>query len=177
MRMILIPALAAVALAACNGTTAPITGDYESLPADQVLMGVTHHMTVEGVRTAKLLSDTTYVYDDSAAIQLRGVNLELYTETGAVRAYLTSETGELDTGTNRMVSRGSVVLTVQGPNGRTVRTEELHYDPQQKRIWSTVTTCDKPTGSGERCGDSFESDDQFQNFRISRPRGAVELVF
>lgn len=177
MRILILTAVTAAALAACNGTTAPISGDYQALPADQVLTNVTHNMTIDGVRNAKLLSDTALIFNDSASMQLRGVDLDLFTETGTVRAHLTSETGELNTDTNRMVARGSVVLVVQGPNGRTVRTEELFYDPQQKRIWSTVRTCDTPRGGGQRCGASFESDDQFQNFRIDRPSGAVELVF
>jgi len=168
--------LAMLLLTACNGSTGPVNENYQPLPADQLLMGVTHHMTVEGVRTAKLLSDTTLVFNDSAAIQLRGVDLELYSETGDVRATLTSTTGELDTSNNRMIARGGVVLIVRGANGRTVRTEELHYDPQSKRIWSPVRTCERPTGAGERCGEGFESDDQFQNFRIDRPSGAIQLV-
>jgi LPS export ABC transporter protein LptC len=164
-------ALAALLLAACNGTTAPHLGDYEPLPADNVMIGVEHMMTSNGVRQSILRSDTTLAFNDSATYQLRGVNLIMYTPEGAVRARLTARSGELDQATNRMVARGSVVLTVEGPNGRTVWSEELHYDPQQKRIWSDVRTRTVTTRGEELIGEGFTADDQFHNVHVTRPQG------
>jgi LPS export ABC transporter protein LptC len=167
----LILVLLACVLAACGGPTGPVNEHYESLPADQMFFGVDHSITVGGIRQALLRSDTTLMFNDSAMVALRGVNLEIYTEDGSLRATLTSLTGELDQASRRMVSRGSVVLVVHGPQGRTVWTEELHYDPQQKRIWSDVQTRTRTDRGEELTGDGFSSDEQFQNFRIQNPRG------
>lgn len=177
MRTLTLAALAALTLA-CNGTTAPTTAEFPELPADQVLTGTTNFMTTDGVRTARLRSDSTLIWNDSSMVGLRGVVLELYQEgTGVVRATLTSRSGELDRNTNRMIARGDVVLEVAAPNRRTVTTEELHYDPQQHQIWSDVRTCSVTPGQGQQCGAAFRSDDQFRNPFIDRPSGNVRITF
>lgn len=153
-------------LTGCNGSTAPVDDNYESLPADQVAYGIEHITTVSGVRRANLHADTTLLFNDSSVTQLRGVELELYNETGTHRATLTSESGELNRSTNAMVARGNVVLVVHGQQGRTVWTEELHYDPTEGRIWSDVATRSRTASGQEIRGDSFTSDDEFSNFRI-----------
>jgi LPS export ABC transporter protein LptC len=163
--------LAALVLGACDGATEPGSSDYESLPADNILMGVDHAVTVDGVRRSLLRSDTTLVFNDSAMVHLRGVNLEIYADDGQLRATLTSLAGALNQATNRMIARGNVVLVVRGEQGRTVWTEELHYDPAQKRIWSDVLTRTRTDRGEELTGDGFSSDEEFRNFQIQRPRG------
>jgi LPS export ABC transporter protein LptC len=159
--------LAAIVLAAaCNGATAPVDDDYMALPADQVVYGVEYITTDNGVRRATLKADTALVYNDSALMNLQVVHLELYNDNGTHQATLTSASGELNRNTNKMVARGSVVLVVHGEQGRTVWTEELHYDPNQKRIWSDVHTRSRDARGADLTGDGFTSDDQFTNFRI-----------
>lgn len=157
--------------AACQGTTAPASTDYESLPADQVMYGMTHYMTNGGVRSAHLRSDTALIFNDSSSIQLRKVELDIFTETGTVRAELTSEAGNLDRQTNRMVARGNVILRITGENARTVFTEELHYDPTTKMVWSEVFTRFRYSDGRENTMDSFRVDDGFRNFQASTLRG------
>jgi LPS export ABC transporter protein LptC len=156
---------------ACTDATEPGSTQYEGLVADQVLMNTNHAVTVDGVRRSLLRSDTTHIFNDSSVVHLRGVNLEIYADDGQLRATLTSLTGELNQNTNRMVARGSVVLVVHGEQGRTVWTEELHYDPSQKRIWSEVRTRTRTQRGEELIGESFSSDEEFRNFQIERPRG------
>jgi LPS export ABC transporter protein LptC len=170
MRTVILILLAAV-VAACGGPTGPVNANYRSLEADQVLFGVDHSITVSGVRQALLRSDTTLMYNDSSMVHLRGVNLEIYAEDGSLRATLTSERGALDQASRRMIATGTVVLVVRGEAGRTVWTEELHYDPAQKRIWSDVFTRTRTDRGEEITGDGFSSDEQFQNFRIRNPAG------
>lgn len=177
MRLLAMVAGAAVTLTACNGATGPSdNGTYEPLPADNVMVGVEHHMTVAGVRNAKLVADTSLMFNDSSMVQLRGVNLELYDAQGRLRATLTSERGALDQRTNRMIARGTVVLKVSGAQPRTVWTEELHYDPDAKRVWSDVATRMQEAGGVDISGTGFDADDQFTNVNVrggagSRARG------
>jgi LPS export ABC transporter protein LptC len=172
MRPIIFAAAAAAAIAACGGQTSAVTGTYEPLAADQVFVGVEHAITNAGVRQSLLKSDTTLMFEDSATVHLRGVNLEIFSELGRLHATLTSTTGELDQGTNRMIARGNVVLVVhEGANASTIRTEELHYDPQQRQVWSDMYT-ERVMRDGRRnTMDSFRVDDQFGNFQARGLRG------
>jgi LPS export ABC transporter protein LptC len=177
MRAIIFAAVAAATVSACGGPTGPVSDNYEPLPADQIFIGVEHAITNAGVRQSLLKSDSTLMFEDSATIHLRGVNLEMFTETGRLHATLTSATGELDQNTNRMVARGSVVLVVhEGANASTIRTEELHYDPQQRQVWSDVFT-ERVMRDGRRnTMDSFRVDDQFGNFQARGLRGDAGAI-
>jgi LPS export ABC transporter protein LptC len=177
MRAIIFAAAAAATVSACGGPTGPVSDNYEPLPADQIFIGVEHAITNAGVRQSLLKSDSTLMFEDSATIHLRGVNLEMFTETGRLHATLTSATGELDQNTNRMVARGSVVLVVhEGANASTIRTEELHYDPQQRQVWSDVFT-ERVMRDGRRnTMDSFRVDDQFGNFQARGLRGDAGAI-
>jgi LPS export ABC transporter protein LptC len=177
MKLMTSGVLAALFCVACNGTTAPPSSDYESLPADQIMLGMTHQMSNGGIRSAHLTADTALMFNDSTSVKLRNVELELFTEQGTVRATLTSEAGEMDQNTNRMIARGSVVLVVKGANGRTVYTEELHYDPNQKQVWSDVQTRMVFPDGRQNTVKSFRSDDQFDNFTAEGLTGSTGIRF
>lgn len=168
MSRYLVPALASLTLlsGACDASTAPPTAEYESLPADQVITNVDHLFTSDGVRRAQLRADTAYVFEDSAATHLRGVTLEMFDNEGALTSTLTSERGEYDTETQKTVARGDVVLVMPGPDGRTIWTEELHYDPVAKRVWSDVPTRVLMNSGEDFHGQGFTADDQFVNVDI-----------
>jgi LPS export ABC transporter protein LptC len=165
-------ALAAVLAAGCADGQSPTATGYMELPADQVMVGVTQSLESNGVRAALLRSDTVYMYNDSAKSHLRGVDLTLFDEDGAVSSTLTSLSGEINQRTDAMVARGTVVLVTE--NGeRRIETEELHYDPQSKRVWTNVPFVMHHQGAISR-GTAFESDDQFRNFRVTEARGRIE---
>jgi hypothetical protein len=83
----------------------------------------------------------------------------------------------MDQNTNRMIARGSVVLVVKGANGRTVYTEELHYDPNQKQVWSDVQTRMVFPDGRQNTVKSFRSDDQFDNFTAEGLTGSTGIRF
>jgi LPS export ABC transporter protein LptC len=158
--------LCAALLGACNASTAPVSDDYQSLPSDHVLLNIEHFITDSGVRRAHLRADTAYVFEDSMMTQLRVVNLEMFDDEGRLTSTLTSDAGEYSSTTQKTIARGNVILTIPGPDGRTIWTEELHYDPTTKRIWSDVPTR-MLTSSGEDLhGGGFTTDDQFSNINI-----------
>jgi LPS export ABC transporter protein LptC len=174
MRIIAFAASAAVL--ACNGPAAPTNENFTPLPADQVMYGMEHMVSNGGLRTAHLKADTAFMYNDSSSIQLRVVDLDVFDEQGGVRAELTSQSGQLDQNSNRMVARGNVVLVVKGPNARTVYTEELHYDPNQKQIWSDVPVRQVFPDGKENTATSFRSDDQFKNFTARNVTGSAGVI-
>lgn len=158
-------------LTACGRAPDPVGSDYQDLPADQVMIGVNHTMTNNGMRSAVGQFDTVYAYDDSAKFHLKGVNLELFDEAGNKTGTLTSLTGVLNTGTQAMTARGNVRL-VTLPDNRIIESEELHYDPSIRRIWSDVATTMRHQGNVSH-GDGFSADDKFQEVKIVRPRGTL----
>jgi LPS export ABC transporter protein LptC len=177
MRSIALAALAAASLAGCGGGSGPVTAEFAPLPADQVLEGVEHVMTNAGVRQAVLKADSTLVFNDSARVHLRRVNLEMFNEQGRLHATLTALRGVLDQSTNRMVAMGSVVLVIhEGPNAGNVLTQELHYDPQQRVVWSDVRT-ERILRNGQRgVMDSFRVDDRFGNMQMVGYRGPAGTI-
>jgi LPS export ABC transporter protein LptC len=172
MRTHFLPVFACLALlGACDDSTAPLTGEYEPLPADQVLMNFDYLFTSDGVRRAHLQADTAFLFEDSAATHLRVVTLEMFNDAGTLTSTLTSEEGEYNTGTQKTVARGNVVLIMPDPDGRTIWTEELHYDPASKRVWSDVATRMLLNSGQELHGQGFTADDQFLNVDITGGAG------
>ncbi len=167
-------ALAAGLLTACGntGTEPRAAQDYPQMPADYVVATVKHYLTEDGIRRGVLYSDTAYFYADSARADLKKVHLVLFNATGQEVADLVSRTGQLDQRTNAMTARGNVVLVAKSGTQR-VETQELHYDPSQHRIWSTVSSTIYQNGN-RTVTDGFSADDQLQNIVMNRVRGTVQ---
>jgi LPS export ABC transporter protein LptC len=165
MRRLLVVALL---LSACKGNelTPAATADYRDIAADQIVIGMEQYVTQAGRQRAILRGDTAYVFEDSAKAHVKKVNLTLFDEAGRESAQLTSRAGDFSNQTQAMTAIGNVVLVTRGANPRTIETEELHYDPNTKRIWSTKPTVMR-SASGVLRGTGFESDDQFQNVRVT----------
>jgi LPS export ABC transporter protein LptC len=160
MRRFILPVFfAAAAAAGCEqgSTTPPANAEASRLPADQVVYGLEHHMTRNGVRTATLAGDTAYLYDNGDRFEITGVHLKFFAENGRETGDLTSREGEYEVSEGVFIAKGDVVLVTQGPNGtRRLETEELHYRVQGDELWS-----DKPfvmhEGGRTTRGNSFRS--------------------
>jgi LPS export ABC transporter protein LptC len=169
---VIIGGAAALFAAACSGSPQePVPGDFHELPADNVMANVVFRPTSDGVRSAVLRSDTVFVYDDSAEYKLVGVDLEMYDENGRMTATLTSQRGSFNTATELMVALGDVVL-ITLEEERRIETEELHYDPTNRRVWSDVPTVMYDENGPQR-GTSFRADDQFRNVTIVGFKGRI----
>jgi LPS export ABC transporter protein LptC len=156
---------------ACTGTsTGPGEGEFTELPADQVMIDVQFSSTSKGIRAAELKSDTAYLFSDSAVTHLRGVDLEMYDASGRQTAHLTSVTGVYNQNTQAMIGRGDVVLIVLA-DGRRIETEELYYDPEQRRIWSDVETHMTLPDGTDITTSNFTADDEFRNVQTGTTRG------
>ncbi|MCI0432302.1 MAG: LPS export ABC transporter periplasmic protein LptC [Gemmatimonadetes bacterium] len=167
--MVVVAGLVSSALA-CGEVGAPTGEGYLDLPADQVLIGATHVFSSDGLRSAVGVFDTVYVFTDSSIYHLRGVNLTMYDETGRQTSTVTSRSGTMNVATDAMMAEGGVVLITS--DLQKIETEQLHYDPATRRVWSDVET--KRTVEGRvQIGDSFSADDQFTRVVIQNPRGEV----
>jgi LPS export ABC transporter protein LptC len=160
-------------IAACggnDGATPTAATDYTSIAADQIVIGMEQYVTQQGQKRAILRGDTAYVFEDSAKALVKKVNLTLFDEAGRESAQLTSREGDFHNATQAMIARGNVVLVTRGADPRTIESEELHYDPNTKRIWSTKATTMRSAGTVVR-GSGFTADDRFQNVNITNASG------
>lgn len=134
----MLAAAAAVILGACEPvqpppTAAPSLADS----ADQVMWGLRHNLTREGVRQAELLADTAFFFDDGTRFELRGVTVRFYTAQGARSGVLTSREGSYDSRTSEMEARGNVVVV--GEDGRRLETEQLRFHQTRDEISSDTS--------------------------------------
>jgi LPS export ABC transporter protein LptC len=158
--------LAWMAGAGCGaGPSSPIAGEeYTSMVADQVLIDVEHHMTGSGLRRAFVVSDTAFVFDNTGMVHLRLPRITIYDETGEQSAFVTAREGDLDTRTEYMVLRGDVLLVTQEAN-RQIRTAEIHFQPQEDRIWSDSATV-MIEGETTIDGSGFSATAGMKNLRV-----------
>jgi LPS export ABC transporter protein LptC len=156
-------------MGACEGEGPTRTGTAE-LPEgrpglgdpDQVVENGEHVITAQGVKKAVLVAEQLYFYNQSGKVYGDTIQVSFFDGAGAFQSMLTALEGEMSQRNDDMIARGNVV--VRGSNS-TIRTEELHYDPQRNLV-----TSDKPTeifqeGNVIR-GMGVESDPALTNIRI-----------
>lgn len=164
-----------LATAACQqkSTTPTATSSVEDMRADQIIYGLKHTMTSNGVRSAVLHGDTAYVQQDGRRFDLTGVQLEFFDSLGHASGNLTSKSGEYRVDTGDFTARGTVVLVIKDANGqRRLTTEELHFEPNSDQVWSPVPFVLVENGQTSR-GKSFRSDSRFRNLSAQGLQGTV----
>jgi len=168
-------ALFALALAttSCRETALPVTEATAADSADQVLFGVRHYVTRDGVVQALVLADTAFVFDARQTAELRGVRTTFYSSTGVEHSVLTSREATYDGRTGDMEARGQVVVVAK--DGRRLETEVLRYDRAAGKISSDVPFVFEEPGR-RMAGRSFVSDPDFQNLEAQGVRGAAGRV-
>lgn len=163
--------LAAVAFAAgCNETGArPGVLATAADTADQTLIKVRHYITRDGVQKSLVEADTAYYYEASQSFELRVVTVTFYDADGAPTSTLTSNEGTYQTMTGAMQGRGNVVVR-SADKTRTLRSQELNYDPGKNEI-STDQPYSYDQGGNHLEGTGFTSDPNFQRMTTTAPRG------
>jgi LPS export ABC transporter protein LptC len=96
------------------------------------------------------------------------VKVTFYDENGGVSSVLTANEGTYFQQSGGMTARGNVVGT--SPDGRTLRTTELRYEPNSKKV-STEKAFTFMRNGNLLEGDGFVSDVDFTNIVVNRPRG------
>jgi len=79
--------------------------------ADQVLEGMEHLITVDGVRRTKVVADTAYVYESSQLSRLKVVTVTFYDPNGNETSTVTSDSGTYNMRDGSMDAWGNVLAT------------------------------------------------------------------
>lgn len=157
------------ALGACGEETVrpPLTATAAD-SADQMLEGMEHFITNDGVRRTRVLADTAYLYEATQLARLKRVKVTFYDATGTETSTVVGDSGLYQTRDGSMSAWGHVVATT--PDGRILKSEELKYDSRKQKISSDLPFVYDRPGS-HLVGDAFHSDPDFKNIVAVRPSG------
>lgn len=160
------PAVAAAAtLAACApDAEQPAAGELAGASADEVTFDVTHVVSVDGVREARLRADSMLGWRDSAHVVLGPMELAIFDEQGRPRATITAESGRMVPRTKELTAMGAARLVVPAEDLE-VSGDRLHFAPASDRIWSNGPVVMRRGGCRIE-GDRFEADLNFDDVTI-----------
>ena len=156
------------AVAGCDTGIKPTATISAADSADQMVLGMSHYVTNDGIQRAHVRADTAYFYSPSQTAELRNVHITFYDTRGAQTSTLTSREGTYHWRSGDMEARGSVVVV--RTDGATLRTEVLRYSQAKSQVSSDRPfVFDEPTRHIE--GEGFTSDPDFKVVTAIRPKG------
>ncbi len=159
---------ALAAALACRDEGRPTATISPADTADQVLIGMTHYITKDGVLRARVRADTAYFYSTTQAADLQAVHITFYNAAGAETSTLTARQGAYHWRGGDMEGRGNVVVVTT--DGRTLRTEQLRYSQSKNEVTADGPfVFDGPNRHVE--GEGFTSDPDFKNVVAKHPKG------
>ncbi|HKK94373.1 MAG TPA: LPS export ABC transporter periplasmic protein LptC [Longimicrobiales bacterium] len=177
-RRLLLPlaAVAVLGLAACEEESTGVVADpSDFIPTDyQITSGFEFTSTVDGVRNAEVVADSTWQWTDSSSVRLFGVQMNFFDSLGIASARLTSQEARLDVESQDLEARGNAVLNVFARNA-TIQSPVLYYSPEQNEIRSDTVTRAVIDGD-PLTGTTFVSDLQFRNITVTQPVGNIPDV-
>lgn len=137
--------------------------------ADQVLITMTHYVTTEGIRRARVQADTAYFFNASQLAELRVVRVTFYDAQGAETSTLTAREGTFHWRSQDMEGRGNVVA-IRKADGGTLHTEALRYNQTLNKVTSDLPfTFDSPNQHLKGVG--FTADPDFSSVSANRITG------
>ena len=160
----------------CTTPERPPTAASAADTADQVVFGLNHMLTVDGVLRTRVQAETAYFYQITQKVLMRHIKVTFYDLEGKETSTLTGDGGLYEWRTGDMEAHGNVVAVT--PDHRHLTTSVLNY----KRATQTIEgpesfIFDSPERHLE--GEGFTSDPDFKNVVTRKPRrgtiGKVEL--
>lgn len=163
---------AAIVLA-CDGTERPLTVLPDGDSADQILYGMEHLATTDGVLRVRLRADSGYYYESTQTWELFVLDVLFYSSMGEHTSTVTSEEGTYELRTKNMQARGNVVGVT--PEGRRLTTSVLNYEATLDELNGPEPfVFDAPGQHLE--GASFRADPDFSRVRATDLRGTPGSV-
>lgn len=168
-------ALAALgSLLACGGVDQPPTTTGVADSADNLMYGLEHYLTVDGLRRAFLEADSAYFYGDAQETKLYELTVTFFGSLGEQRSVVTADSGTYDARSGDMVAWGNVVAVT--PDGRRLTTRVLRYQRVQDRIEGPEPFVFITADGQRQAGDAFTADPDFRNVVVTRGRGELGRV-
>ncbi len=157
-----------VVTGACSDGVRPTATMQAADTADQVLFGMVHVVTMDGVVRAKVRADTAFFYGATQRAELRRVTVTFYDLTGVESSTLTADEGTYHWRTGDMEGRRDVLVVTT--DGRRLTTDVLRFHQARNEVTSDRPfVFDGPDRHVE--GEGFTSDPSFKNVVARKPRG------
>lgn len=173
MRRLLLLALVLAAGGCREDDTAPTAGpDLQAMDADQVIIGMEHLLTRDGLRRAHLEADTAWFLQDSSLVKMRPLQATFYDGAGREVSDLTASEGLYDMRSGDMEAIGRVVVRSRGEFQR-LETERLRYGAQEDLLRTDTSFVLYKEGS-TITGRALVSDPALDSTRVERPTAVVE---
>ena len=155
--------------AACGGDHGVdvASPDLLQLDADQVMVGVEHTMTRDGVRRAHLRADTAYFLQNGSVAHFRRYRIDFFDGAGDRRSTLTAVDGLYDMKSGDMTASDDVVV-VDSTGGQRLLTSRLRFDASTDRLRGD-TTFVLYRGRDTLRGRGFVTDPGLDTVRVTRP--------
>lgn len=170
MRRLALPALLLAAVAGgCRSQERVEARAPEALRegAQQLLVGVDHYVSREGVRRAHLQADTAVFLGEGDSVQLKKVRVTFYRSDGSVLSTLTSRAGTYDMRSGDMLASGNVIVR-DTARAQRLETQRLTYAADSDRLRS-----DQPfvqyRGDDVIRGTGFVTDPSLDQIRVAHP--------
>lgn len=150
--------------------------------ADQVMFGVQHYMTLDGIRRGELVADTAYTYEDASIVDFRQLQVNFFDNAGQDRGTLTAESGKYDPESGDMTVYGDVVLNgrMRGSAQARLETDSLAFKASSSQLTTDASwTLTHEDGTVER-GVGLVTDPALENIEtkdwsVSRPDVEVPM--
>lgn len=159
-----------VLLAACGEEEEKVEvagPELVEMRADQLMIGLTHNMTRDGVLQGKLRADTAYIFNDESLIHLRTVDVTFFDSRGRRDTRLTADSGRYNLQTGNMQAHGRVVVR-DSVDSQRLETPQLLYDALRDEL-RTDTTFVWEQGTDVVRGSGLITDPSLDNVRIQEP--------
>jgi LPS export ABC transporter protein LptC len=160
--------ICAVVWSACDTGIKPTATISAADSADQVLTGMSHYITNDGIQRAHVRADTAYMYSPSQTAELRNVHITFYDTRGAQTSTLTAREGTYHWRSGDMEARGNVVVV--RTDSATLRSEVIRYSQAKNQVSSDRDfVFDEPTR--HILGTGFTADPDFKVVTATKVTG------
>lgn len=173
MRLLLLVGLLLVVTGCRDEEPAATAGpDLLAMKADQVVIGMEHLLTRDGLRRGLLKADTAWFLQDSSLVRLRPVDLTFFGGGGHEVSDLEAREGIYDMRSGDMEAIGGVVVRSRGEFQR-LETERLKYHAAEDLL-RTDTAFVLYRESSTIRGQALVSDPALDSTQVVRPSAIVE---
>ncbi len=165
--------IVALALVSCREGGEPPLVAEEILrlneAANQVVLGLDHYVTAEGVRRAHVEADTAFFLEGKPLIELRVMRVTFFDAVGDTTSILTARHGTYNWNSGDMTAKDEVVVLIPR-EGRRIETSVLYYDRAHDRIWGDELTRMFEADGTIMEGTAFETNSNMDRIDLTSPR-------
>ena len=159
-----------MALASCDGFTMPgrTPPKAPTVLSDtaQVALGVTHVLTLAGVKRAEVRADSGLFNEAVDHVELRNVRVMFFSPLGDTLSNATAPAATYNLRSMQVTLRGGATVISRG--GGQLIAPRMVYDATADRL-SGDTTYTLSGGAGTRTGKNFEADPALRSVRAPKP--------